>query len=347
MPPLKLSETEELEVCCVCLDSLCAEPVVALLGHGGARAACPHYLHAACAERLRPQRCPLCRTPFAAPSAPIGRPALRALPPAAVLAGLRRLAGLGGAALVPARCAVELFAAILPVRQAALQELLLQEAGGGGLDEAALERLMRQLDAEFGGGLQLAGYVASQWAQPRLGSAARADAGYSLALLLFRRGRRLSLKLTGAAGAAIHLACFGMGVGTLAGVLAALPRLSPRDVFANLPVDEDDDWRAVLLFAAIALVGQLAYQSFKHPVWVKRGCRYGALCGALLGWLHALAAVDPDRHSFGSVFLMGIVGRTTWPGLLRLAGANGGDFRAAPGARVDVFATDACARGPR
>eukprot|EP01051_Picozoa_sp_SAG22_P026983 SAG22_NODE_8806_length_628_cov_1.489603_1_plen_99_part_10 len=77
-PPPEAADGEDLEICCVCLDSLSSAPVVALLaapppnsiGLSPGRRSCNHFFHEGCAARLQPQRCPMCREPFGALSAP-------------------------------------------------------------------------------------------------------------------------------------------------------------------------------------------------------------------------------------------------------------------------------------
>jgi len=320
-----LHEGEELEVCCICLDSLSTAPIAALLVEGGSRASCAHFLHACCAERLRTRRCPLCRAAFSAPSASISRQRLAGARPSDVLAGLRRLAGRPAepvaawsegetAGRATARGVVELLAAVLPIRQASLKALLAAELvhDGSGLgeaeaevDEEALARLLH--------GLGLCSSDVARSARVGKASSLGRPAGYySLALSFVRRLRRLLLKAAGATGAALHLAGCGICLGVCVGMLAALPRLRAWDFLRDRDFDLDD-WRSTIVVFGMLVLLQLAYRSIRDPRWVKRGCRWGAICGAVVGWAHALATVDPDRHGVRNVFLSGLMGRTAWP----------------------------------
>eukprot|EP00928_Gymnodinium_smaydae_P056206 TRINITY_DN39622_c0_g1_i1.p1 TRINITY_DN39622_c0_g1~~TRINITY_DN39622_c0_g1_i1.p1 ORF type:complete len:386 (-),score=24.64 TRINITY_DN39622_c0_g1_i1:281-1438(-) len=316
-----LPEAEELEVCCICLDSLCTAPVAALLVDRGRHACCPHYFHAACAERLRPRKCPLCRAAFAAPSAPIVRAQLEKLPPSLVLAGLLRLSRRSRCkkTTVPMERFLELMAAILPVRQASLRAVVASELGtseGVEVDEAALARLLQHLPGKWScdRSQALSSGVCSSRSQANVGTATAGNpVAYSFNLWLYRRLRRALLKAAGATGAAIHLSCCGIIVGVVIGLLAAFPRLSWRFLDIEHDIWEDSDWRVALLLCAISIAVQLTWHSIKDPRWIKRGCRWGAVAGAILGWLHALATVDPERHGFKSVFRAGLTGRTAWP----------------------------------
>jgi hypothetical protein len=119
---------DELETCCICLDSLSSSPVVALLhqsaagSSSGSERSCAHFFHAACAERLAPQNCPMCRTPFEALSAPFCGNDLVAAGAEIVIAGVRRLRGeTPSVPTVAARTVVELLAASFPIKQTSLE----------------------------------------------------------------------------------------------------------------------------------------------------------------------------------------------------------------------------------
>lgn len=347
---------EELEVCCVCLDSLSAAPVAALLDGGAAcRARCPHFLHAGCAERLWPTRCPLCRAPFAALSAPISGRRLQGAGASEVLAGLRRLAGRAPEAAapepvtVPAHSVVQLLAAILPVTRDSLLALVFEQLAqrGGGqeaeLGEEDLARLLRQL------GLQGAASATPVRGGPP--SPAALPKGYSLSTRVSRRLKRLLLQLAGAAGASIHAACCGVLLGMLVGSLAALPRIRAWDLSDVLDrlAHEPNALSLVAIILGMMVV-QLAWHSCKDPRWVRLCGRCGAAAGALLGWLHALVTVDPDDHGFLSVFRVGLSGRTMWPeGWAPLGGGTfaprGRHGRGRAPRHVDVFSPACGGRG--
>lgn len=306
----------DLEVCCVCLDFLSSAPVAALLT--GSSPACPHYVHADCARRLRPRRCPLCRLSFTAPSLPISRGSLFDRRPEQVLQGLRLLAGRQGlagslAATAPSRKAVELLAAVLPIRQASLEVLVAEElassagnlADRGELGAESLGRVLRQLGL---GGAEGPYEEASEGSQTKT-----LPAGYNQTARLARLCMRALLKAAGATGAAVHLSLWGVCFGALLGSLAALPRLR-----LGLPEhsDFDDmDLRTLLVLGVLLGLLQLAWHSLKDPRWVKRCGRWGAIVGGTLGWLLALAKVDPESHGLRSVFMAGLRGRTLQPAL--------------------------------
>eukprot|EP00434_Breviolum_minutum_P006417 symbB.v1.2.005664.t1/scaffold327.1/size259883/17 len=130
----------------------------------------------------------------------------------------------------------------------------------------------------------------------------------ALEVRLFRRCRWLALKLAGATGAAMHLGCCGMAFGVLVGCLAALPKLRLRFVRHTDDLADVDSWQALLLYVVSVVFVELILLSIRDPRWVKRGLRWGAVMGAMVGWLRALAVVDPDRHSFQRVFQMGLSG---------------------------------------
>ena len=130
-------EPDNLETCCICLDSLCVSPVVALMADrrdGGCRASCSHFYHSACAARLEPRLCPMCRTPFGEPSVPFGGDDLVAAGATRVIAAARRLQGDEpddeASPSVKTRTVVELLAASFPIQQAALEAAVADLAVG-------------------------------------------------------------------------------------------------------------------------------------------------------------------------------------------------------------------------
>lgn len=301
-----LHESEELEVCCICLDSLCAQPVAALLSlESDTTSSCLHYMHAACAERLRPRRCPICRSAFDALSTPISKETLQEMNPSDIVAGLCVLSGHHGrAGTVPPRVAVPLLAALLPLRQTTVQKWVEKElVNSEVLNTKAVEQLLRRAGLGRGNARS---------------EGTSASTTYTAQLRIFRRSRWLALKLMGATGAALHLGCCGMAAGVLLGCFGALPNLRLRFVRRTDDLADLDSWQALLLYVVSVVFMELVVLSLRDPRWVKRGLRYGALLGAVVGWLKALQVVDPDRHSFRRVFQMGLSGQTTWPRQWRL-----------------------------
>lgn len=208
-----LHESEELEVCCICLDSLCAQPVAALLSlESDTTSSCLHYMHAACAERLRPRRCPICRSAFDALSTPISKETLQEMNPSDIVAGLCVLSGHHGrAGTVPPRVAVPLLAALLPLRQTTVQKWVEKElVNSEVLNTKAVEQLLRRAGLGRGNARS---------------EGTSASTTYTAQLRIFRRSRWLALKLMGATGAALHLGCCGMAAGVLLGCFGALPNL--------------------------------------------------------------------------------------------------------------------------
>ncbi|CAL1130922.1 unnamed protein product [Cladocopium goreaui] len=298
----KVEREVELEVCCICLDSLCAQPVAALLSlESDTTSSCLHYMHAACAERLRPRRCPICRSAFDALSTPISKETLQEMNPSDIVAGLCVLSGHHGrAGTVPPRVAVPLLAALLPLRQTTVQKWVEKElVNSEVLNTKAVEQLLRRAGLGRGNARS---------------EGTSASTTYTAQLRIFRRSRWLALKLMGA----LHLGCCGMAAGVLLGCFGALPNLRLRFVRHTDDLADLDSWQALLLYVVSVVFMELVVLSLRDPRWVKRGLRYGALLGAVVGWLKALQVVDPDRHSFRRVFQMGLSGQTTWPRQWRL-----------------------------
>lgn len=350
------ADTEE---CCICLSALSSAPVVALLqgGHGSAvgRRACRHYLHAGCVTGLSPAKCPLCREHFTQTSGPISASSLQANGSQAVVAGLLRMLGeTGGHAPTPA--VLELLAATLPVPTA---ELWRASADLGCSQHVGLKDL-EILFARYGRPL---GEVDSPQLQRAL---SRLPVLYSRKTRLVRRLRWLALKFAGALGAGLHVGSLGAGAGLIIGCLSLLVPDAPSGSapFASQErngttwSDVLDDWfedpwdaddvgglnmvvlAAVLLVALLMVTARLVRRlnsGVKPRDLLLRCGRWGAVVGLLVGWSHALGAVDPDDHGPRSVFVAGLLGETTWRRVRRGPGA-------ARLGRVDVFSADRCYR---
>jgi hypothetical protein len=228
-------EVCELETCCICLDSLCSAPVVALLQEGsGGQRACRHFYHGRCAEKLSQNVCPVCREPFASLSAPFGSEDLAAAGAVRVMAGAQRLTGLSedeDECTVPTRTVVELLAAVFPIRQRAL-EAAVQELAVTGSPRTS--RLLTSGRRSGQDGVIAAQGLVRVLARCRVPlhmhgrpMTAPYDAPltrYSLATRLARRVRWLALKSAGAVGTGIFAGCCGAVVGITLGAIAAIPQ---------------------------------------------------------------------------------------------------------------------------
>jgi len=241
--------------------------------------------------------------------------------PSQIVAGLRLLSAVPSTAPVPVKVTVPLLAALLPLRQATVRSLVEKEVikGSDVLNTKGVEELLRRVGLGRGNARSVA-----------------AMSNTALEVRLFRRCRWLALKLAGATGAAMHLGCCGMAFGVLVGCLAALPKLRLRFVRHTDDLADVDSWQALLLYVVSVVFVELILLSIRDPRWVKRGLRWGAVMGAMVGWLRALAVVDPDRHSFQRVFQMGLSGRTTWPQHWRIVDSTFSHLTAVE--KVDIFA---------
>ncbi|CAE7330260.1 UPF1 [Symbiodinium natans] len=96
---------DDLETCSVCLDALSSGTCSFLVSdqiQSVTIRACPHFIHTACAVKLRPRKCPLCRAHFSRLSAPLDQKWLSSMTSEELVRGLRRLDGLRGVARLPA-----------------------------------------------------------------------------------------------------------------------------------------------------------------------------------------------------------------------------------------------------
>jgi len=146
--------SEETETCSICLESLSAEPITALLDGTPPHMvrSCPHYFHSNCAKHLTSSKCPLCRGNYTALSAPIDRTLLHNLSSQDFFSGMLLISGRkrdifnAERASIPARSLVELLAAVLPIPEvdvrAAVERCVNKQ---GEVTEAELGRLLRTL----------------------------------------------------------------------------------------------------------------------------------------------------------------------------------------------------------
>ena len=332
---------DELETCCICLDSLSSSPVVALLHQLESSStgpeierSCAHFFHAACAERLAPQNCPMCRTPFQTLSRPFTGEDLVAAGATTVIAGARRLRGEDPAvSTVAARTVVELLAASFPIKQTSL------EAAVGELAEAphsprwvvsSPRSGMTHIGAQ--GLVQLlgrCGTVRLELHQRRSTGSAEPDSlastsmeghpqqhpnvdtpfsSYTFATRLSRRLRWLALKGAGAAGTALFTGAIGAAVGISCGALAAVPRrslLRPLEFLFDIP-----DPGISFVLSGVYLAFSMLRHGAQRSDLLFRGVWVGGAVGIVTGAVGALAVVDPEDHGFHSVFLSGVRGRS-------------------------------------
>ena len=352
-------EPDNLETCCICLDSLCVSPVVALMAdrRDGCRASCSHFYHSACAARLEPRLCPMCRTPFGELSVPFGGDDLVAAGATRVIAAARRLQGDEpddeASPSVKTRTVVELLAASFPIQQAALEAAVADLSVGGanpsdgvvasprsGTKRIGAPGLVQVLARCSSVGLLLHAPAAAE--SPELSGAQAGQAAsvplssYTFATRFSRRLRWLTLKGAGASGTALFAGGCGALAGMTFGAFAAIPRGS---IFRSFRwVVEISDPSFGLVAGGIYLLFQMLQHGAQRGDLLARGVAIGGAVGVVLGGVGALAVVDPGDHGFGSVFLSGVRGRTLltmcrkWWSPAR--GRGGSD----PKARVDLFA---------
>jgi len=340
--------TDDLEECCVCLDSLSSAPVAALLkARGTSERACPHFVHSDCAERLWPLRCPLCRATFATLSAPISQDRLAEVGPSRIISGARRLLGEeegenSDKVTVPARVVVELLAATCPVRQSSLEAVVAHHANDplhlqeswcdlGGQEEQQLSSSTSpRKDEEIGSEglaavLPQCGIMVVEKA-PEVVGTAKEDRiiGYPWFTRISRWLRSMLLQASGAAGTAVFAGGCGAGVGMSLGALAAIPSHARIDILGG-----SDSFAMV---ERILLVAQMLYYGARRRDLLRRGILWGAPIGSVLGWAGALCVVHPEQHGLWSVFWSGLSG-TTLHTLFWGAPAQ----MESPQQRVDVF----------
>eukprot|EP00658_Telonema_sp_P-2_P060472 TRINITY_DN49384_c0_g1_i1.p1 TRINITY_DN49384_c0_g1~~TRINITY_DN49384_c0_g1_i1.p1 ORF type:complete len:391 (-),score=64.37 TRINITY_DN49384_c0_g1_i1:257-1327(-) len=313
------SPDAELEECCICLDSLSASPVVALLGTGtGTRSSCPHFLHSCCASRLSPMRCPLCRIEFGAVSAGIDAQRLAAAGPDRIVAGVRQLAGqtfsCGDEA--PLERVVALLAAVCPVKQQALEAVALEHQGPPGqISAVGLTSLLPKC------GIQSLG---------RARASGKRLERHTFCTRVSRRVRALMLQAAGAMGTT----CFAGSAGGIAGLLLGALFAVPRSVALD-SLDWDfprSEFEAVL--HAVLLAIQMLYYGAKRKDLLQKGLGAGALLGAVAGWFGgAFMIVHPEGHGMGSAFLSGLNGSA-----LRAFFRGTQEYAVPEESRCDIFA---------
>lgn len=331
------NEREELEACCVCLDSLCSAPVTTFLAPSEcgrlpepecARRCCTHYLHADCAKKLRPPQCPLCRSRCAALSSPVDRASFSAIGAAGIIASLAQLEDSHSRSEVGVRSVLELLSATLEAPENMLQVVLHQEARGAGIgdglviDAQGLTRALTSLGVLSsatqgplplpGGDVELLKVSGEQDVAVPHGICSSTTA---LLTRVRRRLRWLALKASLATGASFLFGGCGTCVGIFVGGLGAVPR-------EQLPEIRHTDDRVFLFLKCVQTAVLVAYYGSQKAHLLLRGLRYGAGIGALAGWVWALRApVQPDALGFTAAFVAGITGRCFH---LDIAGAEQG-----------------------
>lgn len=294
---------EDLEVCCICLDSLSSQPITVLLTSSvEPRRSCQHYLHARCAEHLASSRCPLCRSGFAALAADVDGQTVGNIGAGGVICSLARLEGCPTNSCYT-EAVVGLLAATLPVPTTEVRVALNRAAGSdaASIDEQTLAQVLPELGVMTPDPLEEASEV---WV--------RVQSRYSFATVAARRLRWATLKAAGAAGTSVLFGGCGMGLGVMSGAVAAVPGRRWRGLVDHLELDdipEDGLFSPVSLLKLAAVVCVCLYHGAQRRDIVFKGCKWGMLCGALLGWTSALWLVDPDRPGDArSAFLAGLTG---------------------------------------
>ena len=358
-------EPDNLETCCICLDSLCVSPVVALMADGrdGCKASCSHFFHGGCAARLEPRLCPMCRTPFGELSRPFGGDELVAAGATRVIAAARLLQGdepepPDEGSTVSARRVVELLAASFPIQQAALEaavaDLAVGESSLGGvvasprsgtkrIGAPGLVQVLARCSSvglllhspataaaaespEAAGAQWWAGQVAGE--QPY--------SGYTLATRVSRRLRWLALKGAGASGTALFAGGCGAVLGIWFGAFLAIPRGSLWRPLSYVLDSPDPSFG--LLAGGMYLVYKMLQHGMQRGDLLVRGVAVGGAVGVVLGGIGALAVVDPGDHGPLTVFLSGVRGRTLLTMWRKWWGAARGIGGSEPASRVDLFA---------
>jgi len=288
-------EDEDLEECCVCLDSLSSAPVCALLkSRSGTRRSCRHFIHADCAKRIDPARCPLCRTPFFSLSLAMDRESLRLHGSKGIVTVCKNL---DAEYVRHVRCStlVQLLAAIFPIRQSVLETFVLASAGGSSkVGSAEVARVLRRC-----------GWADKLLGEGRVNKDLVADSayGYGFHILARRSIRSAALRLAGALGTSIFCGILGTSCGIFAGALASVPAKHFVDILY-------DDVLSEPVVDALALVVLALYYGARRKDLVMRGGLFGSLAGALFGWITALTVVHPESYGLRQVFFSGLYGKT-------------------------------------
>lgn len=286
---------DESEVCCVCLDSLSSSPVTLLLSKDDARRSCRHFIHASCAQKIYPQKCPLCRVPYNNTCSPIDRRMLCRLDGHAVVRACRKIDGDSVASDVArTSTVVGLLAATCPIRErtiaraAKTMETLCNE---GALDARRVVQLFRAC------GIVLSSNMVAT--KPSRGTRLE---GYTISTRLRRFLRSCALRMAGAIGTAICSSFCGAMVGMSLGALVSIPSEYAID-FKYL----DSGLSAAY---GILLVIQMVYYGLRNRHLLVAGLLWGSASGSIIGWLGALLVVHPESHGAWQVFRSGLTGQT-------------------------------------
>ena len=329
-----LEQEADLEVCCVCLDSLSSAPVVCLLSaRGRPGRSCAHFVHSECAEHLNPRRCPLCRVPFSTLSMPISKSRLDTVGSHGVIRGIRRLVDGQAAPAVqsdstaPTRPVVQLLAATCPVRQVSLETAVTEVAGmdqsiSGSIGIAGVTRLLLRCGIN-------PNTVVPAGAAPGAGASLT---GYPLVTRIKRRVRHWMLKLSAATGTGIFAGLCGAGIGGSVGAIVAIPESNRQSLFL------DSSNTVVMVIEGAVLLCQMIYYGARRKDLLLKGGKWGVMVGAILGWCTALSVVDPQDHGLGQVFWSGLTGSTLFTGVFGVGRPGMGDsVPSRPEEQVDIF----------
>jgi len=291
------TDRSQAETCCICLDSLSAAPVTALLTTADSESpepyrTCPHYLHVKCASRLTVLRCPLCRGAFDKLTAPISLKRLAGMEACDILAGIHWLTGKRDelcAPSAPASAVVELLAAIVAVPEEKLRGAVQVYSHGGVVDEHGLAELLDRLGIT---GNEAPGYCGHECTEAQLQ----------------RQLRCFMLRLAAAMGTAIPVGLMGMTMGAVVSGICSIPNDSSMwRFYASTSLSSSVEVHIAKVLAAALIFG--AYHGHQHLDIVVPALLRGATFGLLVGLAFGFQVMDPSRqgnHGFYSVFVAGI-----------------------------------------
>jgi len=287
---------EEGECCCVCLDSLSSEPVVCLLrSYTGKRRVCRHFIHARCAKRLRPRKCPLCRKTFSNLSAEIGKDDFSKLSMKEILRGIRAIDGEleeeKEEESVRTDTVLEILAALCPVNKIDLERATEKEKKDR-LSKDQVRNLMKMCDI----------FPADRRRRSINGDivvVTQRFKSYNMTTIIRRFIRSALLRLAGAVGTSLCSSVCGGLAGISMGALVSIPPESVLEI--------DISGRAYAIEITI-LILKMLYFGLQRRDLLYQGVLWGSLSGGVLGWIGALLIVHPEGHGFRKVFLSGLKG---------------------------------------
>eukprot|EP01062_Namystynia_karyoxenos_P063068 TRINITY_DN55891_c0_g1_i1.p2 TRINITY_DN55891_c0_g1~~TRINITY_DN55891_c0_g1_i1.p2 ORF type:complete len:353 (+),score=72.26 TRINITY_DN55891_c0_g1_i1:72-1130(+) len=298
---------EETEECPICLDSLAADDAAAFIQLTRKERSCAHHCHLSCAQRLQPEKCPLCRQSFAR-LMPLRRAVFDATDAGRMYSALSRLFGAPPAG--PLCSDVErVLVAVYPLSRERLHQRIARDLGGSPrAGQVSLDR------AAFASALAIA-RAACQRREveppPASGGtfAVQDPAEREVALSLFVRARlRLrsyALRLIGALGGCIHGFCIGTVGGAVLAALAVEDDWEPYDFDELREELSGGNNSYIIAFSMVLRVLLLllrAGRTKEAREMMGRAARWGALSGAAGGLVSGMSMVDPDQHGAVAVF---------------------------------------------